>query len=124
MYWMIGRNFPLSTHNKLLIYRQILRPVCGYDCHLWGCAKTSNIDIIHRCQNKVQTNIVDAPRYIRNTDLLWDPDIDTLDKIIKNVAESHGHRFHSYINLEVIQLFNNTKLTRRLKRTKPFQLVK
>ena len=46
MYWLIGRNSSLSLHNKLLQYKQILKPVWTYDIQLWGCTKQSNIDII------------------------------------------------------------------------------
>ena len=51
MYWLIGRNSILSTHNKLLIYKQVSKPVWTYGIQLWGCAFEANIAIIQRFQN-------------------------------------------------------------------------
>jgi hypothetical protein len=30
MYWLMERNCSLSLHNKLIAYKQILKPVCTY----------------------------------------------------------------------------------------------
>jgi hypothetical protein len=59
--WLIGRRSQMTTDNKLLIYKQILRPVWQYGAQLCGCSKLSNINIIHRFQNKVLRGIVDSP---------------------------------------------------------------
>jgi hypothetical protein len=48
IHWLKGRNFSLSLHNKLLIYKQILKPVWTYSIQFWGCTKPSNIHIIQR----------------------------------------------------------------------------
>ena len=40
MYWLIGRNSALSLHNKLLLYKQILKPICTYGIQLWGLHQT------------------------------------------------------------------------------------
>lgn len=123
MYWLIGRNSTMSLHNKLLIYKQILRPVWTYGIQLWGCAKQSNVGIIQRFQNKVLRNIADAPWYIRNSDLHRDLEMETVDQTMKKFAKSHEERLHQHVNVEAIQLLDNTGLVRRLKRTKPFELV-
>jgi len=53
MYWLIGRDSSLSLHNRLLLYKQILKSVWTYAIQLWGCTKQSNTctDIIQRFQN-------------------------------------------------------------------------
>lgn len=79
MNWMIGRNFFLNTYNKIYIFRQILKPVKVYGCQLWGCVETSNIDIVQRFQNKVLSNVGDAPWYIKNSDLHPDLGGETVD---------------------------------------------
>jgi hypothetical protein len=40
MYWLLGRKSRLSTNNKLLIYKAILKPIWTYGIQLWGT--TSN----------------------------------------------------------------------------------
>lgn len=123
MYWLIGRNSTLSIHNKLMLYKQILKPAWTYGIQLWGCTKASNLAIIQRFQNKVLRNIVEAPWYIRNSDLHRDLEMDTVDQTIKKLAKNHEERLHHHVNVEAIQLLDNTGLERRLKRIKPFELV-
>lgn len=123
MYWLLGRYSQLSIHNKLLLYKQVLMPVWTYGIQLWGCAKKTNVQIIQRFQNKVLRAIVNAPWYIRNDDLHRDLRMDFVDNVIKNFAEAHEYRLHHHVNVEAIQLLDNTNIVRRLKRTKPFELV-
>jgi hypothetical protein len=66
------KNVNVSTYNKLVLYKQILKHVWTYGIQLWGCTKPSNIAIIQGFQNKILRNIVDAPWYERNADLRRD----------------------------------------------------
>jgi hypothetical protein len=43
MHWLLGRQSHLSTSNKLLLYKTILKPIWTYGIQLWGTASTSNI---------------------------------------------------------------------------------
>ena len=123
MYWLIGRHSSLSINNKLLLYKQVLKPVWTYGIQLWGCTKQSNVNIIQRFQNKVLREIVNAPWYLRNDNLHRDLEMEFAFKEINKFAESHEKRLHHIVNVEAIQLLDNTYLVRRLKRTKPFELV-
>jgi len=69
IHWLLGRQSELSILNKLLLYKQILKPIWTYGIQLWGCAKKTNIKIIQTFQNKVLRSIVNAPWYIRNDNL-------------------------------------------------------
>jgi hypothetical protein len=60
MYWLLGRKSKLSTSNKLLIYKRILKPIWTYGIQLWGTASTSNIEILGRFQSKALRRIVVA----------------------------------------------------------------
>jgi hypothetical protein len=53
MYWLLGRKYKLSTNNKLLIYKAILKPIWTYGIQLWGTTSNSNIEILERFQSKV-----------------------------------------------------------------------
>jgi hypothetical protein len=87
-YWLIGRNSSLSLHNKLLLYKQILKPVWTYGIQLWGCTKQSNIDIIQRFQNKVLRNTVNAPWYLKNNDLHRDLEVEVVSREIQRFAQN------------------------------------
>jgi hypothetical protein len=124
MYWLLGRNSELSTCNKLILYKQVLLPVWSYGIQLWDCASDSNIQVIQRFQNKVLKCIVQAPWYIRNSDLHRDLGIETVTDINTRLAVSHKKRLLNHINSEVSRLLNVQNIPRRLKRKKSFELVK
>jgi hypothetical protein len=46
-----------EKHNKLTLYKQVIRPVWSYGIQLWGCASESNIQVIQRYQNKVKKKV-------------------------------------------------------------------
>ena len=122
MYWLMGRHSVLSVYNKLLLYKQVLKPIWTYGSQLWGCTQT-NRNSIQSFQNKVLRNIVNAPWYVRNSNIHKDLSIETVDSEIKKNSVSHEKRLQKHINYEAHQLLNNDGITRRLKRVKPFELV-
>jgi hypothetical protein len=119
----MGRNSSLSLHNKLILYKQILKPIWTYGIQLWGCTKQRNKDIIQRFQNKVLRHTVNAPRYIRNNDLHRDLQVDVVSSEIRRVAQKHEGRLHQHENVKAIQLPDSVGIVRRLQRKKPFELV-
>jgi uncharacterized protein YeeX (DUF496 family) len=123
MYWFLGRNSELSVHNKLTLYKQVIRPVWSYGIHLWGCASESNIQLIQRYQNKVLKCIVNAPWYVQNSDLHRDLGIETVTDIIAKFTKSHEKRLQDHMNIEASRLLNVNNITRQLKWKKPFELV-
>ena len=118
MYWLIGRISALSINNKLMLYKQILKPVWTDGIQLWGRTKQTNIDIIQPFQNKVLRNIVDAPWYIRNADLLRDLQMEMVTNEIGKFAKKHEERLLHHVNVGAIQLLDNSERVRRLKRKK------
>jgi hypothetical protein len=82
---------------------------------LWGCTKPSNIAITQRFQNKVLRNIVDAPWYVRNADLLRDLHMEMVTAEIGRFARKHEERLLRHDNGEAIQLLDNSEFLRRLK---------
>jgi hypothetical protein len=124
LYWLLGRNSELSIDNKLLVYRQVLKPVWTYGIQLWGCTKQTNAKIIQSFQNKVLRCIVNAPWYIRNDNLHKDLKLETVAGEITKHANKHGMKLQHHENTEVRTLLNHqTNQRRRLKRTKPLDLM-
>ena len=123
MYWLLGRKSELSTQNKLMVYKQVLKPIWTYGIELWGCAKPTNIQSIQKFQNKVLRSIVNAPWYVRNADLHKDLGMGSVEEEIKLHAAKHEQRLHCHPNVEVIRLLDNSEDTRRLKLQKPLDLV-
>lgn len=119
----MARYSQLSVHNKLLLYKQILKPIWTYGIQLWGCTKPSNLKRIQTFQNKVLRNIVNVPRYIRNDDLHRDLGVETVAAEIKKFARKHKERLQDHPNKEALRLLDQKRITRRLKRTKPLELA-
>jgi hypothetical protein len=122
MYWLMGRRLALSTHNKLVLYKQILKSVLTYGTQLRRCTKPGNTAITQRFQNKVLRNIVDAPWYVRNADLHRDLKMEMVTAEIRRFARKHKERLLHH-DVEATQLLDNSELLRRLKRIKPFEMV-
>ena len=123
MYWLIGRKSVLSTKNKILLYNQVIKPVWTYGIQLWGCTSQENIETIQRFQNKVLRMIVNAPWYIRNTDLYRDLGIKTVAHEIQRYAKDHVLRLRQHVNEEVSRLILSGSQDRRLKRVRPTDLA-
>ena len=107
-YLLLGQNTELSVKNKILIYRQILKPVWTYGIELWGCTKKSNIGIIQKFQNKVLRSIINAPWYIRSCDRHRDLHLDTVTEEIKKYAIRHHQRLHNHENQEMKHNYDQT----------------
>jgi hypothetical protein len=78
MYWLLGRKSKPSTHNELLIYKTILKPIWAYRIQLWGTASTSNIEILEHFQSEALHMITDAPWYTSDTVIRKDLQIPTV----------------------------------------------
>lgn len=121
--WLMDRNSKLSQHNKLMLYKQILKPIWTYGIQLWGCANNTVISTIQKFQNKVLRNIVKAPWYIRNSDIHRDLHIPTVKEEITKNAETHMMKLMNHTNEEIPILLNTSHLVRRLNRHKPNDLI-
>jgi hypothetical protein len=122
MCWLLRRRSALSTHNKLVLYKQTLKPVWTYGIQLWGSTKPSTAAIIqfpkqnppqHRWCTLVRTEY-------------WPPSGPQHGNGYgghRRFAWKHEERFLRHENFEAIKLLDNSELLRRLQRTKPADLV-
>jgi hypothetical protein len=92
MYWLLGRKSKLSTSNKLLMYKTILKPIWTYRIQLWGTASTSNIDILEHFQSKALCMIVDAPWYVPNMIIQRDLQTATVKEEIRRCSSQYSAR--------------------------------
>ena len=97
-----------------MLYKQILKPVWAYGIQLWGCTKQNNFDIIQPFQNKVLRNIFVAIWCIRNADLHRVLQMEKVTNEIGKFAKKHEERLLHHVNVEAIQLPDNSELVQRL----------
>jgi hypothetical protein len=117
MYWLLGRKSKLSTSNKLLIYKTILKPIWTYGIQLWGTASTFNTEILERFLSKALRMIVDAPWYVPNTVIRRDLQIPTIKEEIRRYSSQYSARLSAHPNeliVNLIGLQDNRRLQRHL----------
>jgi hypothetical protein len=104
MYWLLGRKSKLSTSNKLLMSKTILKPIWTYGIQLWGTASTSNIDILERFPSKALRMIVDVPSYVPNTVIRRDIQIPTVKEEIRRYSSQYNARLSAHPNDLIVNL--------------------
>lgn len=123
MHWLIGRKSKLSTENKLLLYKCIIKPIWTYGIQLWGCAKPSNTKIIQRIQSKILRIIFNAPWYVSNKTLHDDSRIPFVKDEIHRITSNYLESLHGHPNEEARQLNVPLEIRRRLKRHWPTDIL-
>jgi hypothetical protein len=98
MYWLLGRKSNLSTNNKLLIYKAILKPNWTYGIQLWGTTSNSNIEVLERFESKVLRLIVNAPWYVLNSVIRKDLRMPTVKEEISRFRSHHDVRISVHLN--------------------------
>jgi hypothetical protein len=123
MHWLLGRQSQLSTSNKLLLYKTILKPIWTYGIQLWGTASTSNIEILgKKPQSKALRMIVDAPWYVPNTLIRRHLHISTVKDEIRCFNSHYGARLRTHPNHLAVNLLGQPA-NRRLRRFLPNNLL-
>jgi hypothetical protein len=123
MYWLIGRKSKLTTENKLLLYKAIIKPIWPYGVQLWGCAKPSNTKIIQRVQSKILRMVFNAPRYVSNKKLHEDSSIPLIEDEIKRMTNRYLKNLPERPNEQVSQLHDPPEARRRLNRQWPTDVL-
>lgn len=113
--WILGRNSKLSTDNKLLIYKSILKPVWMYGIQLWGSACDSNIIIIQRMQNMILRNLSNVPWYITNAEIHHHLGMSTVKEESHNTTETYKGKLERHPNKLATKLTTRSYI-KRLKR--------
>jgi hypothetical protein len=126
MYWLLGHKSKLSTSNKLLIYKTILKPIWTFGTQLWGTASASNIEILERFQSKALQMIVDTPRYVPNMVIRRDRQIPTVTEEIRCYSSQYSCRLSAHPNdltVNLIELPDNRRLRRHLPNDLPTRFL-
>ncbi|GBM91963.1 putative RNA-directed DNA polymerase from transposon BS, partial [Araneus ventricosus] len=105
---LIGRRSPLTLVNKLLLFKQVLRPILMYAAQIWGLAAFSNRKKAQILQNKILRIIVNAPLYVRNSVIHNDLKIQTTDEFIKELSRNFFQKLVNHTNPTVLDQLNYT----------------
>ncbi|CAG4946647.1 unnamed protein product [Parnassius apollo] len=123
LYWLIGRKSQLSLENKILLYKEILKPIWTCGIQLWGTGSHSNIEILQRFQNKALRMITNAPWYVPNELLHHDLCLPIVKQEIIRHTRTYKERIERHPNTLARPLMANHNKARRLKRKIPQDLI-
>jgi len=123
MNWLIGTYSKLSLDCKVLLYKMILKPIWTYGIQLWGSACTSNIIKLERMQSKILRMIVNAPWYVRNTNIHRDLQIETVADTIKEYSKKYQLKLEQHPNALAREILKRPRY-RRLQKKDPLDLAK
>jgi hypothetical protein len=118
MYWLLGRKSNLSTNNKFLIYKAVLKPIWTYGIQLWGTTYNSNIEILERFQSKVLMLIVNAPWYASDSVIRNDLQVPTVKEEISRFSSLYAVRLRAHTN-EPIATLTEKPIHKHLRRHGP-----
>lgn len=116
LHWLLNNKSKVTSENKLLIYKIMLKPIWTYGIELWGTASTSNINLIQRFQSKSLRTVVNAPWYVKNSTLHNDLMMNTVQEEIKQRSEKYLKRLEKHPNYTAVNLLDNSTDTYRLKK--------
>ncbi|GFW25890.1 RNA-directed DNA polymerase from mobile element jockey [Trichonephila clavipes] len=85
---LVGRNSPLSLENKVILYKQVLRPIITYASPVWGAAAATHMKKIQVIQNKILRLITNAPWYFRNDNIHYDLHMEPISSYITTLARN------------------------------------
>jgi hypothetical protein len=119
---LLGHKSKLSTNNKLLIYKALLKPIWTYGFQLCGTTSNSNIKILECFQSKVLQLIVNAPWYVPNSVIHRDLWIPTVNEEISWFSSHYDVRISVHPN-ELITSLTEPPIHRRLHRYWPHNLL-
>ena len=104
LHWLIGRKSKLTTENKLLLYKVILKPIWTYGAPLWSCYKPSKTNIIQRIRSKILRVVFNAPRYVSNKTLHESSGIPFVEKEIKRITNKNLQNLSDHSNKQISEL--------------------
>lgn len=114
--WLLGRQSRLSLSNKLLVYKAIIKPIWTYGIELWGCASTSNIEILQRFQNTALRTISSAHWFVRNTEIHEYLEMLTVKEEVCKNSKRYKERLNKHTNKLARNLLIPQEDLSRLKR--------
>ncbi|GBN60350.1 hypothetical protein AVEN_226503-1 [Araneus ventricosus] len=95
---LIGRHSPLSLNNKVLLFKQILRPILTYSAPIWCITAKTHRRKIQILQNKNLRIMTNAPWFVRNDVIHKDLKIETIEDHVKNLSRKFFSQLQDHKN--------------------------
>lgn len=119
LYPLINKTTTLKTKCTLLLYKTIILPIILYACPIWSNTSNTNLKKIQTFQNKVMRRSVNAPWFIRNTQLHSELNVDTIQQIILKRSHTFFNSL-SEIPASILYKLGSSSSTSRIKNRFPY----
>lgn len=119
LYPLINRKSALKTECTLVLYKAIVLPIIMYACPIWYNTAATNIKKIQTFQNKILRIAVNAPWFIRNSQLHSELKTETIHQTMLK----RSHSFFTYLhNIPATDYYNlgQSATTSRIKNRFPY----
>jgi hypothetical protein len=98
IHWLLGKS-ALSTESKLLLYKEVLKPIWTYGIQLWGTASNPNIEILQRFQSLTLRCILNASWYTNNHRIHENLQMNTVLSEIKKWNAKYLSKLENHTNV-------------------------
>ena len=120
----MAKNAVLTSKNKKLIYKMILRPIMVYGSPVWCRIAKTNVKQLQIYQNKCLRLILSASRYSKITDLHKLTGIEMIHDYIISLSENfYANRLRSNNLTKDITKIKISNLPFKLKHKLPYQAL-
>lgn len=100
LYPLYNRKARMSLDNKLLLYRQVIRPVATYACQIWGVAARTHLRQLEVLQSRYLRSATNSPFYIPNATIHRDLHFPTVKEYIHILSKPFFRKLpHSFNTL-------------------------
>ncbi|GBM35214.1 RNA-directed DNA polymerase from mobile element jockey [Araneus ventricosus] len=110
---LVALHSHLSFNNKVLLFKQVLRPILSYYAQIWGLTAKTHLKKIQSLQNKILRIITNAPWFVRNEITHNDLHIESIEDHIKKLSRKFflriAERKNPLINSQIEYAHNNGK---------------
>ena len=102
----ITRSSSLTITNKLLLYRQVIRPTLLYASPVWAYSGLANITRLQTFQNITLRRLTNSPWFVRNSIIHRDAQTPPIIDIIYDLATKFFEDAMNHENTEILQALN------------------
>lgn len=117
LYSVINRKSNLKTECTLLLYKSLIRPLITYACPVWLNTSKTNMKKLQALQNKILRIAINAPWYMRNSQIQKELSMEPLETYIRKIATHFFSEIQfcdSAVHYDLGQRNIHTRIQRRL----------
>lgn len=114
LYPLLHRRSGLTTNNKLLLYRQVLRPILTYGGPAFCSMANTNFSKMQRTQNKCLRLVLECDRYARIDEMHEQASIEPIKEHILRLANKfYKHCLPSTLKADIMQTHDRDGTARK-----------